>query len=588
MADQPLHIRCLKLVFCSLLIFALEMAAPAPPCYAQGVVVDNIQITGLVNLEQSVVLDALSIKVGQEITGTVLSELNRNSQYLYETGYFQEPPELTLDYHEGLTILLIRVLENPPFKGVEFDGNTLYTSEELMQYITQVPGEVTNLRQLEEDISMGILGRYAEDGYIGAYIVEFALSTLEEDAGTVYITIAEGIVEDIVFEGNEKTKESLLRMVVSRRIKAGEVLKKDDAEKAMQDLYNLGIFEQVEPAMDPAPTGGNIILRFSLVEAATGQAGVGLGYSTVNGVQGTLSYNERNFRGEGKTISAIIVFSKNNPGYQLDYSDPYISDKSFFSASLYDLNYRQQRNPDSPIESEIDVDSVGGSLTWGRRITDELSGNVSVGLTDYDYKIIKGDPFREYGPERRRRLEQTGQTRSVTFGLTHDARDNVFTTHNGTYLGTSVQIAGFGGDFDFRKYVADGRMFIPHAEKNTVALRAKVGLAEGNVPVFEEFRVGGVNSVRGLPEDNLTGTKMMLLNGEYRFPLDKKKTFTGVVFADAAWVGESFSETDSSYSAGIGIRFRVPALGLGSIRLDMGWDLRDGGARLHFGIGEMF
>jgi outer membrane protein insertion porin family len=457
-----------------------------------------------------------------------------------------------------------------------------------MQHITQTPGEVTNLRQLEEDISLGILGRYAEDGYVGAYIVEFALSTLEEDAGTVYVTISEGIVEDVVFEGNEKTKESLLRMVVGRQIELGQVLQKGAVEEAMQDLYNLGIFEQVEPTMDPAPTGGNVILRFSLVEAATGQAGVGIGYSTVNGLQGTLSYSERNFQGRGRTISALVVFSKNNPGYQLDYSDPYVSEKSFFSTSLYDLNYRQQRNPDSAIESEIDVDSVGGTVTWGRRMTDELSGSVSLGLTDYDYSIIKGDPFREYGPERRRRLQQTGQTRSVTFGLTHDARDNVFVTHDGTYLSTSVQVAGFGGDFDFRKYVADGRVFLPHAEKNTVAFRAKVGLAEGNVPVFEEFRVGGVNSVRGLPEDDLTGTKMLLLNGEYRFPLDKKKTFTGVVFADAAWVGESFSETDTSYSAGVGLRFRVPALGLGSIRLDMGWDLQDGGARLHFGIGEMF
>jgi hypothetical protein len=36
------------------------------------------------------------------------------------------------------------------------------------------------------------------------------------------------------------------------------------------------------------------------------------------------------------------------------------------------------------------------------------------------------------------------------------------------------------------------------------------------------------------------------------------------------------------------VRFRIPALGLGSIRLDLGWDLEDGGSRLNFGIGEMF
>ncbi len=577
-----------KISFFALVLLLLEMAAPPAPAYAQGVVINNIQMVGLKHLDQSIVLDALTIKPGQEITGNVLTELNRNSELLYATGFFQEPPRLSLDYFEGKTILVIEVLENPVFREVKFSGNTIYTDEELQEYITLTPGEVTNLRQLEDDIAVGVLGKYSEDGYVGAYIVEFALSTLEEDRGTVYVTIGEGKVDSIAFEGNEKTKESLLRMVVGRQVTTGELLRKGAVEKAMQDLYNMGIFEQVEPTMEPSVTPGNLVLKFVVTEAPTGQAGIGLGYSTVNGLQGTISYSERNFQGEGKTISAIVVFSKNNPGYQVDYSDPYLSESDFFSASVYDLNYRQQRNPGSPIESEIDVSSLGGSLTWGHHFNTELSGTIGLGVTDYDYDVIKGDPFHDYGPERRRRLEQTGQTRSITLGMTHDTRDNVFTTHNGTYLGGSAQLAGFGGDFDFRKYVLDGRVFMPHAKKNTLGLRAKIGIAEGNVPVFEEFRVGGVNSVRGRPEDDLLGTKMLLLNAEYRFPLDKKQTFTGVVFTDWAWCGESFSETDAARTAGIGVRFRVPALGLGSIRLDMGWDLIDGGSRVHFGIGEMF
>lgn len=577
-----------KIAIFALALLLLEMAAPAAPAFAQGVVVNNTQIVGLKNLDQSIVLDALTIKPGQEISGNVLTELNRNSELLYATGYFQEPPALSLDYFEGKTILVIEVLENPVFREVKFSGNTIYSSEELQEFISLTPGEVTNLRRLEDDIAVGVLGKYSEGGYVGAYIVEFALSTLEEDAGTVYVTIGEGVVDDIVFEGNEKTKESLLRMVVGRQVKTGELLAKDGVEKAMQDLYNMGIFEQVEPTMQPSVTPGNLVLKFTVTEAPTGQAGIGLGYSTVNGLQGTISFSERNFQGKGKTVSAIVVFSKNNPGYQVDYSDPYMSEDNFFSASVYDLNYRQQRNPGSPIESEIDVTSLGGNVTWGNHFNSELSGTIGLGVTDYDYDVVKGDPFHDYGPERRRRLEQTGQTRSVTLGLVHDTRDNVFTTHEGTYFGGSTQIAGFGGDFDFRKYVLDGRVFIPHMEKNTFGLRAKVGIAEGNVPVFEEFRVGGVNSVRGRPEDDLLGTKMVQLNAEYRFPLDKKKTFTGVVFTDWAWVGQSFSETDAARTAGIGVRFRVPALGLGSIRLDMGWDLIDGGSRVHFGIGEMF
>ncbi len=577
-----------KLAALALLLSLAFSATMSVPSFAQGVIVNNIQVIGLVNLDQSIVINALTIKPGQEIPGNVLSELNKNSETLYNTGYFQAPPELALDYYEGRTILLIKVLENPVFKDVVFSGNTIFSAEQLRALITLKPGEVTNLKQLELDISEEILGLYARQGYVGAYIQEFALSTLEEDAGTVYITLSEGVIEDIVFEGNRKTKTSLLKMIVGRQLKVGETLKEERVEKAMQDLYNTGVFEQVEPTMEPAPTGGNIIVKFNLAETTTGQAGIGMGFSTANGLQGTLSYGERNLMGEGKTISAQLVFSKNNPGYQINYSDPYLNEKNFLSASLYDLNYRQQRDPGSPAESEIDVDSIGGDFSLGHRFSDTLSGSVALGVVDYDYTILKGDPFHDYDPIRRGRLQQTGQNRSVTISLINDTRDSIFTTHEGSYLSTSAQIAGFGGDFDFRKYIVDGRLFLPHMKTNTVALRARAGIADGDTPVFEEFRVGGVSSVRGVPEDYLTGTKMLLFNGEYRFPIDKKKSFTGAIFTDWAMVGESFGDTDDIYTAGIGIRFRVPALGLGSIRLDLGWDLREGGTRLHFGIGEMF
>lgn len=570
------------------ILVALTITLAAAPSRAQGVLVNNIQITGLVNLDQSVVINALTIKPGQEISGNVLTELNKNSEALYATGFFQEPPQLSLDYYEGKTILFIKVLENPEFKDVVFTGNTIFPTEQLRAFITQAPGEVTNLMQLERDITDGILGLYVDQGYVGAYIQEFALSTLEEDKGTVYIAISEGMVEDITFEGNNKTKTSLLKMIVGRQLKAGEVLRKEKVEKSIEDLYNTGIFEQVEPTMEPAATGGNIIVKFKMAEATTGQAGVGLGYSTANGLQGTLSYGERNLLGEGKAISAQLVFSENNPGYQVNYSDPYLSALNFISASIFDLNYRQQRDPGSPAESEIDVDSTGGDFTFGHHFSDTLSGSVALGVVDYDYTVLKGDPFHDYDPIRRARLQQTGQNRSVTLSMTNDERDNVFTTHDGSYLSGSAQIAGFGGDFDFRKYIVDGRLFVPHMDKNTLALHVRAGMADGDTPVFEEFRLGGVNTVRGVPEDYLIGTKMLMFNGEYRFPLDKKKTFTGVIFADWATVGTDFNNTDDAYTAGLGVRFRVPALGLGSIRLDLGWDLREGGTRLHFGIGEMF
>ena len=575
-------------LFLGLTALALVPLAGGLTAHAQGITINNIQIIGLEHLDESVVLDSIDIKAGTTITANVLTELNKNSQYLYDTGYFQEPPALSLDYYEERTILVIEVLENPPYRGIVITGNTIYPTEELEPLITLTPGEVTNVRTLEDNISLGILKKYQDDGNVGAYIVDFRLSPSGDDAGTVYLQIGEGIVDQVLFEGNDKTSAALLRMLADRRIRSGSPLTKDAVQRLMQDLYNMGVFEQVEPSVEPSVKEGLIDLKVHVVEAQTGQAGVGLGYSTVNGVQGTISYQERNFRGRGQSLSALLIFSKNNPGFELGYSDPYLSATDFFSTSLYDLNYRQQRSPGTPVESEMDVTSKGGSFSFGRRFSDRVSGSVGLGVVDYDYTVLKGDPFRDYGPLRRARLQQAGQTRSVTLGMSYDTRDNIFTTHSGQFVSGSAQFAAFGGDFDFRKYVLDARHFFPQGENSTFGLRTRLGLGEGGVPVFEEFRLGGVNSVRGLPEDALIGTKSILLNAEYRFPLDKKGTFVGAAFTDWAWVGESFAEMENGRGAGLGVRFRIPALGLGALRLDLGWDLKDGGSHLHFGIGEMF
>ncbi len=556
--------------------------------FAQGITINSIQILGLENLDERVILDTLTIKAGQTIRTNVVTELEKNSRALYDTGYFLEPPKLSLDYYEEKTILIVEVVENPPYKGIEISGNTIYPSDELKKYISLREGEVINIRQLEEDIANGILKRYQDDGYIGAYVVDFGISTIGDKRGMVYLTLGEGVVEDYSFEGNEKTKDGFLEMLVSQHVKRGSVLKKSDLEKVMQDLYNLGVFEQVEPSIEPGTTEGKINLKINVVETPTGQAGIGLGYSTVNGMQGSLSFQERNFRGRAESLSAIVIFSKNNPGYEIAYSAPYLTAKNYFSTTLYDLNYRQQRNPDTPIESELDVDSTGGSITFGRRFTDILSGSIGIGITDYDFTVIKGDPFQGYGPVRRARLQQAGQTRSISLSLSFDTRDNIYSSTSGGLVSFSTEFAGFGGDFDFRKYVIDLRKFSPTGDGRTIALRTRLGIAEGEVPIFEEFRLGGVFSVRGLPEDALVGTKSVLVNAEYRFPLDKKATFVGAIFTDWATVGESFSEMRTGYGAGFGVRFRVPALGLGALRLDFGWNLKDGGSRLHFGIGEMF
>ncbi len=563
-----------------------------------GIEIRSITIEGLQRLDQSVVLTALTIKAGDVIVGNVTAKLNETADALYNSGWFRGRPELSLDSNDsGGAILRVVVQENPTYAGARITGNTIYTTERLVQEIEGAPGsepssamlqrgEVINAKKLVAALDR-ILAVYHAGGYVGASYQDWSYRLLPPDEGLVEIILTEGVVEEIIVTGNDKTKQGVIDSQITH-MQPGKVLTRYDLEQDINDIYNTGLFEAVNPELEPSLVEGQVKVVISVEEAPTGQAGVGLGYSTVNGLQGTLSYSEKNLFGSGKQLAAQLIFAGREPGYQVSFSDPYFTENSFWSIGAFNLHDRQQRFPSSPYESELEIDTRGFTGGYGRRLSDTDTWQANFSVTDYDYDIRKGDPFRGLTPRQRARLSASGETRKLGTNYTHDTRDNVFETTQGVYASGTAEFAGFGGDFNFNKYTLEGREFTNFGP-GVLGFRQRLGFSSGDLPIYEEYRLGGVNSIRGVSEDLLTGSHSVLSNVEYRYRISDM--FGVVGFLDYGAAGESFSDMDNAAGAGIGARIKLRALGIGSVRLDYGWELAgETGTnnRFHFFLGEMF
>jgi len=344
----------------------------------------------------------------------------------------------------------------------------------------------------------------------------------------------------------------------------------------------------VLPVLEPSLKEGHVRVVIEVEEAPTGQAGFGLGYSTINGLQGSINYREKNLFGRGKQIATTLTFTNSKPGIEVTYTDPYAAGRSFWGVGVYAMTSRQQRFPGSAMESELEIDKLGANVFWGQKINDFDSYQVSFGVADYDYDIKKGDPFLGTDPANRARLAAEGETRKFGGVFTRDTRDNVFDTTEG-YMGKAMaEVAGFGGDFSFNKLTFEGREFFKMGP-GTLGLRQRLGMAGGDLPIYEQYRLGGVNSIRGVSEDQLTGTHSFLGNMEYRIPITDM--FGAVAFLDTGWAGDGFGDMDTATGAGIGARINIKQLGLGAVRLDYGWELNGeegNNRRFHFFLGEMF
>jgi len=145
-----------------------------------------------------------------------------------------------------------------------------------------------------------------------------------------------------------------------------------------------------------------------------------------------------------------------------------------------------------------------------------------------------------------------------------------------------------GGDNYFTKYRANSAWLFPAFWGTAISVQGKWGYVEkrpgGELPVYEKFRLGGMNTVRGFdyasispidPDsgDRIGGEKMMVYNLEYRFPLVKEQGVMGVLFFDAGNVyeeDESYSFKGIRRSIGAGIRWYSP---MGPLRLEWGYNL---------------
>jgi outer membrane protein insertion porin family len=181
-------------------------------------------------------------------------------------------------------------------------------------------------------------------------------------------------------------------------------------------------------------------------------------------------------------------------------------------------------------------------------------------------------------------------TSSITVSLSRNTIDDVLNPTRGSLGDISVEYAGgpLGGDNDFYKVMGTYGHFFPFYWDTVFFARGTAGFVEGYsgkvVPIYENFYVGGINSVRGFkygfagPLDPITGdpiggSRQLFFNFEYIFPIFKPAGIRGLVFFD---VGHGFNDNKgflmegARTAAGFGIRWLSP---MGPLRIELGFNL---------------
>lgn len=578
--------------------------------------IKQIKLEGVESLSKGDVLDQLALKERgwfSWITGTgVLREemLERDVSaiaiYYMNNGFMDVTvAQPKVDYQDdGITITYV-VHEGPRYKvgAVKFVGELLDSDDEMAK-VTKMDelgkkSDYFNLSVMQDD-AKALTDYYAHYGYAFANVVPQPRKA--EGSGSVMDVVysiekkQKVYIRKVVVDGNMRTRDNVV--LREMQLVDGDTFDGDKLAKSMRRLNNSGYFELAESELVPTNNPEEVDLKIKLKEAKTGSIMGGVGYSTFSnfGVSGQIS--EKNLWGKGYSVALQAMVSGRRTAYNLNFTNPRLYDsKVGMSFDLY--NWKDDY-------WDYDRRTSGGNLRFGYPLGNYTYATVGYRL-DYnhltDFDEDASELYKQYDGYRWSSVLQ-GQISRNTFDK-NKPDDATTASLKAEYAGRFMQ-----GDDDFIKLIADLHGYKKLAENHMVHLGGRAaGLFKNgsdNVPVYERFWMGGINSVRGYSakdivprdpktDDRLGGDRMAYINAEYIWSVSKDLGINLVPFFDAGINVDTDQDwswnDDLKKSAGMEVRWRSP---IGDLRfaygypLDDGWNGKDLDGRFEFSMGNFF
>ncbi|MGB7415112.1 MAG: BamA/TamA family outer membrane protein, partial [Thermosynechococcaceae cyanobacterium] len=617
---------------------------PTPPAQPEAtepepeVLVSEVLVEGAEGDLALTVYEAIATRPGQPATR---SQIQADINAIFATGFFSNVRAEPSDTPLGVRVTYF-VQPNPDLRAVQIAGNQVLTQAKVDEIFKPQYGRILNLKDLQGGIQ-AINKYYQDEGYVLAQVV----GTPQVDAdGTVTLQVAEGVIEDVdvryLNEDGEPTKGKTRKFIITRELdtKPGDVLNRPKLQEDLQRLFGLGLFEDVQVALEPGQDSRKVVVNLNVQERSTGSFSAGAGFSSQSGFFGTGSYSQTNLGGNNQKLNLQLQIGTRELLFDASFTDPWIAGDPYGTSYTVNLFNRLtiplvfdngpfEQNPDCvagdanpgsacnvvlPNGDAVRVNRLGAGITFTRPLTkirkDRRSAwTASLGAQYQRVSIRDGNfnlnPVDNLGNNLSFSGSGEDDLFSVEFGLGRDLRNDPLTPTKGSALRLGVEQwipLGSGSIFGTRLR-ASYSYFVPvnllRLTKGPQALAFNVqgGTVIGDLPPYEAFTLGGGSSVRGYGEGDLgSGRSFLQATAEYRFPIiDFLGGIRGVLFVDYGTnlgtqqdvigsPGFIRGKPGSGLGYGLGIRVNTP---IGPIRLDYGRN-DQGDDQFHFGFGERF
>lgn len=538
------------------------------------------------------------------------TDVERLTAFYYDSGYVNvKVDEPQVERKEDGLDVTIKIEEGDPFKvgTVTLGGDAASQEARVLPRLAMKTGEVFRASNLRKDV-LSLTEAFGNFGY--AFVNVEPLTDVEAANKLVDVQYKVDKGPEVYFDrieitGNTKTKDEVIRrelLIQEQQRFSGSQLKLSRAR-----VQRLGLFQEVNMTTQRSPQPDKIDLLIDVKEAQTGAFTAGAGFSTADQFLFNVRLSENNLFGTGDRVVVNADFGSQTRNFSLSYTDPYSFD-TYFTTQFEGFNYKTEFDDFDREGSGFSVQALYPFTALGvRRIPfigaslDEVRFGLQYKLEDTDItNLTPGFVIPSITEEQGKALYS-----SVIPTLVRNTLNHPFDPTEGSFQNLSLQFAGVGAGTNFLLAEGRTRFFYPFYKSQTwgtfiASTGGRVGWGVGqearsgkDIPLFERFFPGGINSVRGYEARSLGprepvfdlitgeivdtspvgGSIQLINNNEIIIPIVESIGLRGVLFFDLgnAWAhDQGFDLSDLQYAVGWGVRWLSP---VGPLRLEIGYPL---------------
>jgi len=582
--------------------------------------IKEIRITGNQNFSEGTLKDQFNLDVGGWLSWYTKSDrysrtkLNADLEalrsYYLSRGFLEfriDSTQVAISPDKQDISVAINVTEGERFvvSGVKLEGNYLGKEDEFKALVKIGLGQPYNAETVAET-------NKAFTDYFGKFGFAFARVDARPEIDRLtnrvtFVLIAEpsrrAYVRRINVAGNNRTRDEVVR----REFRQLESAWYDgDKIKLSRDRVDrLGFFTEVNIETQEVPaTTDQVDLTVNVVEKPTGSVSLGAGFSSTEKVALSFGIRQENAFGSGNYLATEVNTSKYNRTIVISTTDPYFTPEGI--SRTIDIFHRTTR----PYLGDLNAYSLvnsGAGVRFGVPFSE--IDTVYFGANLEQTSIRPGNNLPNAYVEYMQQFGYTSNSLPLTIGWARDGRDSALVPTRGILQRFNSDLSA-SGDARYVRTNYQIQQYTPLTKKYTLALNADLGWGQGlsnrPYPLFKNYFVGGLGSVRGFqqstlgPSDStnslyLGGPKKIVLNAELMAPFPgagNDRTLRLFAFTD---VGRAFGENEKinlnelRSSIGVGLSWISP---MGPLRfsyaLPMKRQVADKIQRLQFQIGTSF